>query len=85
MNIFSESSKSNDSEVIPDAEPEPHKPSPEGIPDTERQKVMDAIQEIDFYASLMLNDDAQKMLDDLIATYGDVDIIHEAKIRLESK
>lgn len=57
-------------------------PKPQGIPEDDRQKVMDAIQEIDFYASLMLTEDAEKMLNGLIEKYGDVDIIHEAKLRL---
>ena len=77
-NMFKEPSKPAISLIQPAKKPE----TPAGIPDADRQKVMDAIQEIDFYMSLMLHDDAQKLLDDLIARYGDVDIIHDAKVRL---
>ena len=55
-----------------------------GIPPQDRQKVEEAIQEIDFYASLALLGDAKKLLSDLIQKYGDVDIIHDAKIRIEA-
>ena len=57
-------------------------PKPAGIPDSERQRVLEAIQEIDFYASLMLMDDARTLLQKLLDEFGDVDIIHEAKERL---
>ena len=77
-NMFKEPSKPAISLIQPAKKPE----TPAGIPDADRQKAMDAIQEIDFYMSLMLHDDAQKLLDDLIARYGDVDIIHDAKVRL---
>ena len=53
-----------------------------GIPDGERAKVMEALQEVDFYASLCLMDDARKMLQALIDKYGDVDAIHDSKVRL---
>ncbi len=57
---------------------------PVGIPPQDRQKVEEAIQEIDFYASLALIGDAKKLLSCLIEKYGDVDIIHDAKIRIEA-
>ena len=77
MNFFNEPSEPSP------AASQKEEAKPNGIPDSDRQKVMDAIQEIDFYASLMLMDDAEKMLAGLIEKYGDVDIIHEAKLRLE--
>ncbi len=68
----------------PVAEPAPTVPLMEvvGIPDSERHRVTEAIQEIDFYASLMLMNDAHNLLQKLIDEFGDVDIIHEAKLRL---
>ena len=67
----------------PIAPVEPVAPAvPAGIPDSERQRVSEAIQEIDFYASLMLEEDARNLLQKLIDEFGDVDIIHEAKVRL---
>jgi hypothetical protein len=76
MNFFNEPSEPSP------AASQKEEAKPNGIPDSDRQKVMDAIQEIDFYASLMLMDDAEKMLAGLIEKYGDVDIIHEARLRL---
>ena len=60
----------------------PAAPAPQGIPASERQRVLESIQEIDFYASLSLMDDAKRLLDDLISEFGDTDIIHDAKERL---
>ena len=56
--------------------------APAGIPDSERAQVLEALQEVDFYASLCLMDDAQRMLQQLIDKYGDVDVIHDAKVKL---
>ena len=55
-----------------------------GIPPQERKAVEEAIQEINFYASLMLLDDARNLLTTLIQKYGDVDIIHDAKLHIGS-
>lgn len=55
-----------------------------GIPPQDRKAVEEAIQEINFYASLMLLDDARNLLTTLIQKYGDVDIIHDAKLRISS-
>lgn len=55
---------------------------PAAIPPSDYNTVQEAIQEIDFYASLALVDDAKKKLSELIEKYGDIDIIHDAKIRL---
>ena len=54
------------------------------IPDFERQRVIDAIQEVEFYASMMLLDDARNMLGSLIQEFGDIDIIHEARLKLDA-
>jgi hypothetical protein len=56
--------------------------APAGIPDSERAQVLEALQEVDFYASLCLMDDAQRMLQQLVDKYGDVDVIHDAKVKL---
>ena len=53
------------------------------IPESERQRVIEAIQEIDFYVSLALLDDAKNMLNTLIQEFGDIDIIHDEKIKLD--
>ncbi len=81
LNIFTDSPQPAPASIKP-VEVPLSAPKPAGIPEAERQKVTDAIQEIDFYASLMLMDDAERMLKGLIEKYGDVDIIHEAKVRL---
>lgn len=52
------------------------------IPAQDRQRVEDALQEVSFYASLNLLDDARKLLASLLDEFGDIDIIHDAKIRL---
>ena len=57
---------------------------PAGIPDSQRQRVTEAIQEIEFYISLALTDDAKSMLDALIREFGDIDIIHDEKVRLDA-
>ena len=56
--------------------------APAGIPDSERTQVLDALQEVDFYASLCLMDDAKRMLQQLVDKYGDVDVIHDARVKL---
>lgn len=54
------------------------------IPESERQRVIEAIQEIEFYVSLALLDDAKNMLETLIQEFGDIDIIHDEKIKLNA-
>ena len=58
--------------------------APAGIPPQDRKTVEESIQEINFYASLMLVDDARNLLNALIQKYGDVDIIHDAKLRIDA-
>ncbi len=54
------------------------------IPESELQRVQETLQEVNFYASLSLLDDARNMLSGLIDEFGDIDIIHEAKVKLDS-
>ena len=58
--------------------------APAGIPPQDRKTVEESIQEINFYASLMLVDDARNLLNALIQKYGDVGIIHDAKLRIDA-
>ena len=58
--------------------------APAGIPPQDRKTVEESIQEINFYASLMLVDDARNLLNALIQKYGDVDIIHDAKLHIDA-
>ena len=58
--------------------------APASIPPQDRKTVEESIQEINFYASLMLVDDARNLLNALIQKYGDVDIIHDAKLRIDA-
>ena len=58
--------------------------APAGIPPQDRKTVEESIQEINFYASLMLVADARNLLNALIQKYGDVDIIHDAKLRIDA-
>ena len=72
---------------IPVAQPQApviQQQAPAGIPPQDRKTVEESIQEINFYASLMLVDDARNLLNALIQKYGDVDIIHDAKLRIDA-
>lgn len=71
--------------IIPVDTPESVAPNaPASIPDAQRKRVEEALQEVEFYASLNLLDDARKLLNTLIGEFGDIDIIHETKLRLDA-
>ena len=59
-------------------------PAEASIPESERQRVIESIQEIEFYVSLALLDDAKNMLETLIQEFGDIDIIHDEKLKLDA-
>ncbi len=54
------------------------------ITDENRARISEQLQEIEFFASLMLLDDARRLLQGLIDRHGDVDMIHEMKVKLDS-
>ncbi len=55
---------------------------PAGIPFNAMQQVQAILQEVDFYASLGLMDDASKLILGLVQEYGDTGIIHDKKVSL---
>ena len=52
-----------------------------GIPEAEMPRVQGTLQEVDFYASINLRQDASRLLNSLIAEFGDVGIIHDKKVQ----
>ena len=52
-----------------------------GIPADAMARVEGALQEVDFYASINLRQDASRLLNSLIAEFGDVGIIHDKKVQ----
>lgn len=57
---------------------------PVGISPEDRQNIEESIQEIEFYASVNLMPEARGLLNNLIQKYGDVDIIHDLKMRIDA-
>ena len=51
------------------------------IPPEAMERVQGILQEIDFYASINLLEDAANMLNNLVLEFGDVGIIHDKKVQ----
>jgi len=59
-------------------------PSRTIIPESELPRVQEVLQEVEFYASLTLFEDARSLLDTLIAEFGDIGIIHTTRLKLNA-
>ncbi|MCL2325525.1 MAG: tetratricopeptide repeat protein [Proteobacteria bacterium] len=62
------------------------KPTPNRtvIPESELPRVQEVLQEVEFYASLTLFEDARSLLDTLIAEFGDIGIIRTTRLKLNA-